>query len=105
MQGNQDEQTVKKVHKKFTRLAEQTSGEPAQRDPVLLEGQQFPIDLLGPLESFKIDTDIDEGIEVSDRATIANFGSLNAEFLGLRVDAFTPSALGVDDLVERTVAI
>ena len=37
--------------------------------------------------------------------SIADFGSFNAQGLGLAVDAFTTGALGVDGLVERTATI
>jgi hypothetical protein len=71
----------------------------------LRSGKQSSIDGCGSLERPHIDNQIDEGIEIGNRASIAHFGALNAERLGLTVDAFTGSALGIDGMIKRTGAI
>ena len=48
---------------------------------------------------------IRQGVEVGNRASLAHFGPLNAQFLGLAIDAFSASALGGDGMGERTVPI
>jgi hypothetical protein len=67
--------------------------------------EQGGIDGPRPLEGFEIDGDVDQGIEVAHRAEVARLGPLNAEVLGLAVDAFAPGTLGVDRLVEGAIAI
>ncbi len=52
-----------------------------------------------------IQNEIDQGIEVLDRAPIAHFGPFDPERLSLTVDAFTCGALVVDGLIEGTLAI
>ncbi len=52
-----------------------------------------------------IQNEIDQGIEVLDRAPIAHFGPFDPERLSLTVDAFTRGALVVDGLIEGTLAI
>src|SRR5947209_7512495 len=52
-----------------------------------------------------INIDINERIGMSDRTSIADFGSFNAKRLSLTIDAFTGGALVVDGVVERPVAV
>ncbi len=52
-----------------------------------------------------VDREIDQRVEGANGADVARFGSLDAQVLGLAVDAFTGGALVVDDLVEGTLAI
>jgi hypothetical protein len=51
--------------------------------------EQAGIDGSCPLERLDVDGDIDQGIESTDGADVACFGSLNAQILGLAVDALT----------------
>ena len=47
-------------------------------------------------ERAHIDNQIDECIEIGDRAPVADFGVFDAQFLSLTVDALTGGALAVD---------
>ena len=68
-------------------------------------GKQFSIDGFGALERPHIDNQRDEGIEIGNRASITHFGVLNAERLGLTVDAFTAGPLSIDGMIERAISI
>ena len=70
-----------------------------------LGGEQGGVDGPCPLEGFGVDRDVDQGIEPTDRANVARFGPLDAQVLGLAVDALAARALRVDDLVEGTRAV
>lgn len=52
-----------------------------------------------------IDNHRGESIEIGDRATIANSGTLDTSLFGKSVDAFTASSLVVESTEERTIAI
>src|SRR5581483_12258677 len=71
----------------------------------LPDGKQVSIDGFGPLKGAHIDNQIDQGVQVGNGSTIANPGTLNAEFLGLAIDAFASGTLGVDRVIERRSAI
>ena len=58
-----------------------------------------------PLEGLGVDGDVDQRIEPTDGANVARFGPFNTQVLGLAIDALTARPLGIDGLVERTVAI
>jgi len=70
-----------------------------------LGSEQGSVDGPCPLERLGVDGDVDQGIEPTDGANVARFGSFTQEVLGLAVDALTTGTLGVDGLVERTIAI
>ena len=74
-------------------------------DEASFGGEQGGIDGSRPLEGFAVDRDVDQGIETAHRADVAHFGPLNAQVLGLAVDAFGAGALVVNDAVERAIAI
>jgi hypothetical protein len=57
------------------------------------------------VEGTEVDEDVDEGVEVSDGPTVAEFRALNAQLDGLGVDAFGGGALFVDLLVGLTGAV
>jgi len=57
------------------------------------------------LQGTKVDQDVNEGVEVSDSLTVAEFGSLDAQSNGLRIDAFGGSTLIVDLFVDVTVPV
>jgi hypothetical protein len=69
-----------------------------------LGSEQACIDGPCPLEGLGVDGDVDQRIEPTDGANVARFGPFNAQVLGLAIDALTASPLGIDGLVERTVA-
>src|SRR5258707_6337921 len=71
----------------------------------LLNGKQSFIDGFGPLEGTHIDNQIDQRIEIGDRASVAHFGALDTQLFGLAVDALAGGALVVESAVERTGAI
>ncbi len=49
--------------------------------------EQAGIDGARSLERFDVDGDIDQRIEATDRVHVARFGPLNAQILGLAIDA------------------
>ncbi len=57
------------------------------------------------LKGTHIDNHIDQRIQIGNGAAIAHFGILNAERLGLAVDALTRSALRVDRVIEQSIAV
>src|SRR5579859_595164 len=57
------------------------------------------------MQSAYIDNQIDQSVQVSNRAAITGSGTLDAQFFGLAVDAFARRALGVNRVIERTAAI
>src|SRR6266849_1908488 len=67
--------------------------------------EQAGVESPGPLERRGSDGDVDQRIEPTDRADVACLGSLDAQVLGLAVDALTTGTLGVDGLVERALPI
>jgi hypothetical protein len=81
---------------------QKTIGSACQRER---EAQQGSIDLLGPLKDLAVDREIDQRVERANGADVARLGSLDAQVLGLAVDAFAGRTLAVDALVERTLAI
>jgi hypothetical protein len=52
-----------------------------------------------------LNDEIGQGIERANRACIAHFGTLNAQRLGLTVDAFTGGALVVEESIEGSRAV
>jgi hypothetical protein len=52
------------------------------------------------VQGAQVDQDVDEGVLIGDSVTIAQPGTLNAEFFGLGVDALGGGALFVDALVD-----
>src|SRR5437016_5002601 len=83
----------------------QRSGEERLGHFAKLGCEQGGIDLACSSEDLDIDADIGQRIQPAHRVAVAGFGSLNAQVLGLTVDAFTRGSLVVDDLVERALAI
>ena len=67
--------------------------------------EQAGIDGARPLERLGIDRDIDQRVEPTHRADVARFGSLDAQVLGLAIDALTTGTLRVEGLVEGAVTI
>ena len=57
------------------------------------------------MERFGVDEDVNERIEASHCGPTAHLGSLNAQRLGLTVDALRTGALAVDALVERPIPV
>jgi hypothetical protein len=57
------------------------------------------------LESAHINNQIDQGIEIFDRATIVHFGAFDAQLFGLAVDGLATGALRVNGVVKQAVAI
>ena len=57
------------------------------------------------LEKAQVDQHVDQGIEIGNRRTVADMGTLNAKRFGLAVDALNGGALLVDILVGLAVAI
>jgi len=70
-----------------------------------LNGKQSFIDGCGPLEGTHIENQRRKRIEVSDRASVADLGALDAELFRLTVDALTSGALVGEGVVERAGAI
>ena len=58
--------------------------------------EQRSVDGSGSLQGFGVDDDVGQGIEIADRASIADLGAFNAVGLGLAVDALGAGALLVD---------
>ena len=57
------------------------------------------------LQSTQVDQNIDQGVEVGDRGTIAELGALDAEICGLGIDAFGGRTLLVQSLVGVAVPV
>ena len=60
---------------------------------------QFRFTLADALECSQVDQDVNQRVHVGNRLSVAEFGTLDAEFNGLTVDAFRGGALLVDILV------
>ena len=61
--------------------------------------------LADALEGTEVDEHVDQGVEVSDGPTVAQFGALDAQLDSLAVDAFGGGALAVDILVGLAGAV
>lgn len=72
---------------------------------VLRNGKESIIDGSGSFRSTHIENHRDQGIEVGDRATIADVGTFHAEFLGLTVAALARSPLGGNGSRQRALAV
>jgi hypothetical protein len=78
-----------------------------KHNAVRLQLLGLPVSLLPPhaAQGVQVDQDVDEGVEVGDGLAIAQPGALDAEFLGLGIDALGSRALVVDFLVDVAVTI
>ncbi len=81
------------------------SGSRSLRHLPKLGGEQGGIEVASALQGAGIDDQVGQGVEVTHRVEVAYFGPLDAQCFALAVDALGTGALGVDALVERTLAI
>src|SRR5258708_12335269 len=68
-------------------------------------GEQGGVEVANPAQGPCIDDQVGQRVEIADGVTVAYFGSLDAQFFGLTVDALGAGALIVDGMIERPLAI
>src|SRR5438552_17783720 len=63
------------------------------------------VDLADALEGAGVDDEVGEGVEMAERAEVADLGPLDAQLLGLAVDALGTGALVVEPVEGRARAV